>query len=272
MCDSKANFLQLPWSATIGIIERVARQKHLPDAGPTKWPFSRDPNMLFLRLSCPSRPRDVFIVYSKPVKPDATIIVFFHGIGQQLAGSTMSTLESFVHCGYGVVAVEYTGYGFASQYGPSSESAIYEDVTFALDYLLKQAPSNKIVLVGYSLGTGVAVEMAYRGYGDKLVLVAPYTSVAEMGHHFLPGLPTFFVDKIIQDKFDSKCKAPHINIPTLVIHGTQDQVIPYAMGCEIARKFPHVTMLTQPGMNHFLFQPPAQETTLSAICKFSASF
>src|SRR5258708_30716220 len=87
--------------------------------------------------------------------------------------------------------------------------------------------ASSIVLWGMSLGTGVAVEMATRGRGAALVLVAPFTSIPDAAARIAPILP---VGLLIGDRFDNLSKAPRLNIPTVVVRGTADDVAPFAIG------------------------------------------
>jgi uncharacterized protein len=182
-----------------------------------------------------------------PAPHGAPTVVHFHGNGESLA-TVASIGTSFGSRGVGFFAVEYPGYGLSSDSSPS-EIAIYEDAAAALTHLrdeLRVRPES-IVLQGQSLGTGVAVEMARRGFGARLVLISPYTSIPDMAKRALPFLP---MGLLVRDRFDNASKVRGIAIPTLVVHGTDDEVIPFSMGERIASLLPNARFLRLPGAHH----------------------
>jgi pimeloyl-ACP methyl ester carboxylesterase len=104
-----------------------------------------------------------------------------------------------------------------------------------------------VALVGFSLGTGVAAEMARQGRGATLTLVSPYTSMVAMGQRVLPWLP---VALLLPDKFDTLSKARDIKVPTLVAHGELDEVVPFAMGKRVAAAITGATFMPFAGGHH----------------------
>lgn len=182
-----------------------------------------------------------------PARGDAPTIVHFHGNGEALVDQA-SLASSFHAQGMGFFAVEYPGYGLSSD-GSPSEHALYEDAESALVHLRDSmhVPADLIVLEGQSLGTGVAVEMALRGYGSRLVLVSPYTSMVDMARRIVPVFP---MSLLVRDRYDNALKAPRIRIPTLVVHGSDDEVIPVAMGRRLASLFPNARLRVVNGAHH----------------------
>jgi hypothetical protein len=117
-----------------------------------------------------------------------------------------------------------------------------EDAETALAYLEKQlgVPRTQTVLVGHSLGTGVAAEMARRGLGKKLVLLSPYTSTVAVAQRIAPILP---MRLLLRDQLDIERIAHDIQTPALVIHGTRDELIPVEMGQRVAKSLPRARLL-----------------------------
>lgn len=148
--------------------------------------------------------------------------------------------------GLGVVLVEYRGYGHAA--GEPSESGLYADAEAALASLAARGVGpSKVILWGTSLGTGVAAEMASRGRGSALVLVTPYTSIPDLVTRAAPLVPA---RALLADHFDTRAKAGAIRVPTLVVHGDADEVIPFAMGEEVALAIGGAQLLRVPGARH----------------------
>ena len=126
---------------------------------------------------------------------------------------------------------------------------------------------DRITLWGNSLGTGVATEMAFRGHGSRLILQAPFTSIPDVAMTVAPFLP---LRAIMKDRFASLEKAPFIQLPTLIVHGDADGVVPYRMGRRLSERFAHATLHTVPGGGHsdlYLRDP----TLLDRIAAFAAA-
>ncbi|WP_394846976.1 alpha/beta fold hydrolase [Pendulispora brunnea] len=191
--------------------------------------------------------REVFALHAPAKDADAPTLVFFHGNGEQLADLPV-ILRLFATYRLGAYAIEYPGYGLAHAQSVS-EAAVYEAAEAGLVHLEKELgiPRERIVLVGQSIGSGAATEMARRGHGSKLVLLSPYTSIAEMARVVLPMFPGSLM---VRDRFDNASKAPGIDIPVLILHGTADELIPVTMGKKLATLFPQAQLALVEGGHH----------------------
>lgn len=174
------------------------------------------------------------------------LIVFFHGNGEVM-GSMQDLATAMLREGFSVLLAEYPGYGYAAEY-KVSEQNIYDDCTSLLRHVQKQhghAPADTI-LWGFSLGTGVAVEMAARQLGERVILMAPFTSTGDAAeHHFFAAARW-----LIADNFDNKSKAAGITYPVLIVHGERDSVLPFRMGQELAALFPKAAFIAIAGADH----------------------
>ena len=188
------------------------------------------------------------IVYGlyAPAPPGAPTLVHFHGNGEDLAGQAM-LVSGLRRAGLGVLAVEYPGYGLARDQ-PTDETSIYVAAEASLRFLIEGGvPREAIVLQGQSLGTGVAVEMARRGHGGRLILISPYTSIVDMAALLLPFLPVRY---LVRDKYENEEKVAALTLAALVIHGTNDEVVPHRMGRRIAELLPGAEWISVPGGGH----------------------
>ncbi|AWJ86594.1 alpha/beta hydrolase (plasmid) [Azospirillum sp. TSH58] len=145
-------------------------------------------------------------------------LLLFHGNGETVAWNG-HIARALIDAGYGVFMAEYRGYG--GNPGKPSEAGLYEDGRAAMDFL--EAAGARVVLHGYSLGSGVAVQLATERRVEAVILAAPYTSIADIGGRLLPILP---VRSMIRHPFDSFSKIGQIKAPLLIYHGTIDRVIP----------------------------------------------
>jgi len=216
--------------AAVCAIAFAAQRKLLYPAPPPREPRASGATLLrpgpFVALHAPSAGRTA---------------VHFHGNGEQLADAAW-LIDRLRAAGLGVLSVEYPGYGPASA-EPISEAAIYA----AAEAALRTLPRQQIVLLGISLGSGVAVEMARRGYGTRMALVAPYLSIPDVAAHHYPWLPARL---LVLDRFDSARKAPSLKIPTLIVHGTRDEIIPFEQGRKLASRLPGARFVPVEGASH----------------------
>ena len=152
-------------------------------------------------------------------------LVLFHGNAGHI-GHRGFKIGPYLDAGYGVLLVEYRGYG--GNPGKPSEQGLYKDGRAALDFLDRQkVPASQVVLYGESLGSGIVVQMALERKVGALILEAPFTSVADVAGHHYAYLPTRW---LTLDRFDNLAKISSISAPILVIHGEQDNIVPVRFG------------------------------------------
>ena len=194
----------------------------------------------------PSADGTVYALHARA--PDgAPTLVYFHGNGEDLSDMP-GLLHAFSSAGVGFYAVEYPGYGPMADRAPT-EDALYAAAAAAIDHLQKRlgVPISLTVLVGQSLGSGVAAEMARRGSAARLVLISPYTSMVDMASQIAPFLPARV---LVRDRYDTHAKAPELSLPALVVHGSEDEVIPVKMGKRIAELLPAAKLRIVPHAGH----------------------
>ncbi|MFQ5724149.1 MAG: alpha/beta hydrolase, partial [Terriglobia bacterium] len=116
--------------------------------------------------------------------------------------------------------------------GSPTEKGVYLDAQAAYDYLTRQrgVPPERIVILGQSLGTAVAVDLATKRSVAGLILEAGFPSARRVAQvtMWLPG-----VGYLMRSKFESARKLKQIRVPVLVAHCRQDPVIPYPLGEEL---------------------------------------
>ena len=174
------------------------------------------------------------------------LIVFFHGNGEVM-GSMQDLAAQMLREGFSVLLAEYPGYGYAAEYSVSEQNIYADCMALVQSVQLKYGhlPADT-TLWGFSLGTGVAVELAARKQGERLILMAPFTSTGDAAeYHFFAAARWLIVDY-----FDNKAKAPTISCPTLIVHGERDRVLPFKMGQELAGLFPKAALISVADADH----------------------
>ena len=206
----------------------------------------------------------------------SSAIVLFHGNGESAQGEVAFAKRVSERFHVDVLVGEYRGYG--GTLGSPSEEGLYRDGRAAV--LATKHPPNQVVLAGWSLGTGVALELAHEDLGRAVVLMAPFTSIDDTARALLKdpeakaNIRTFLgsfgglldplahvIDGpggrlLFADHFDALTKASSLHIPLFVVHGTEDRVVPYAEGEAIAHIAPKSVLLTATGSDHFVEDTP----------------
>lgn len=164
------------------------------------------------------------IVWHVAAKSGRRVVVYFHGNGDFLAG-LVGRFEEIISDGTGLVALSYRGYAGSS--GRPSERGLLLDAAAAYAFAAALYPANRIVLWGFSLGSGVAVALAADHPVGGLILEAPYTSIEDVAAAAFPLLPVRY---LVRDPFRSDQRIMRVSAPLLVMHGGQDATIPLRLG------------------------------------------
>lgn len=164
----------------------------------------------------------------RPAREGKPTLLFMHGNADGLLASLVMT-RPYISAGYGVMLVGYRGYN--CQLGNPTEAGLYADARAFIQKLQAAGiGAHQLVLMGYSLGTGVATQMAQEYPALGLILVAPFLSLEAMTKVRFPIFPS----KIVWDKFDNAAKIPGLKMPLLVTHGDADTTVPFAQGKQLA--------------------------------------
>ncbi|KAB7615412.1 alpha/beta hydrolase [Amylibacter sp. SFDW26] len=170
---------------------------------------------------------ETLILWARPAKGNKATVLYFHGNAGNLA-SRAQRFDRLIDRGYGVVALGYRRSSGST--GQPSETTISQDALLVrkeLSNILNHTPKGKIIYYGESLGTGVASKLATSVAPDALILEAPYTSVVSLAKEQMPIFP---IDLVLDQRWQTDQHIPKVKSPTLILHGTQDKVIPYAHG------------------------------------------
>lgn len=150
----------------------------------------------------------------------ARAILVCHGNGGNIS-HRLGTAKSLHQLGVAVLLFDYRGYGRSE--GRPSEGGTYQDGQAAHAWLTARGfPAGAIVVLGESLGGGIASELALREKVAGLVLQSTFTSIPDIGHELFPWLPVRTMASI---RYDTHHKLPRIAVPVLVLHSRGDTLI-----------------------------------------------
>ncbi len=161
----------------------------------------------------------------------AAVMVWFCGNGEDLRSGVMWA-RAWREYGLGVVVAEYPGYGDSE--GTPSEASVRATADAAVERATALAKSTGVPVIagGASLGSYGAVHVAASGRASRLLLLAPFTSVAEVAASRFWFVP---VGLILKDRFDNLARAAEVTVPALVLHGDRDAVIAPEFGARLAQ-------------------------------------
>ncbi len=182
---------------------------------------------VFRRITMPSG--DSLAVLHLPNPAARYTILYNHGNAEDL-GHTLPFMRALHDLGFSVVGYDYRGYGHSSAGLPTVEKAV-DDAEAVYRYVLDQlgVGPQRLILYGTSVGCGPALELAVRHEAAGLILQSPFTSAFRVVTR---------VRLLPFDRFPNLDRIRQIRSPLLVIHGTEDMVVPWSHGKRLFSEAP----------------------------------
>lgn len=180
-------------------------------------------------------------------KADSTkgLIFYLHGNAGSLR-SWGGVAKTYTDLNYDIFILDYRGYG-KSEGKIHGQEQLFEDIQNVYSELKKQYTEDKIFVLGYSIGTGLASKIASTNNPKLLILQAPYYSLTDMMKHTYPIIPTF----ILKYKFETNKYLKDCQMPVVIFHGNQDRVIYYGSSLKLKNEFKESdTLITLNGQGH----------------------
>lgn len=173
------------------------------------------------------------------------LIFYLHGNAGSL-NSWGDLAKTYTDLNYDVFILDYRGYG-KSQGSISSQDQLFQDVQNAYNKMKERYNEDKIIVLGYSIGTGPATKVASMNQPKLLILQAPYYSLIDIMKHTYPIIPTF----ILKYKFETCKYIKDCKMPIVMFHGNQDEVIYYNSSIKLKQMIKKTDMLiTLNGQGH----------------------
>ncbi|MBX7514037.1 alpha/beta hydrolase [Qipengyuania sp. GH38] len=194
-------------------------------------------------------------------EPGKPTIIYFHGNGADWVSSVVAT-DRLVPLGYGVLAAEYRGY--RGNPGTPHEDGLYRDGRAALAFLATRGiAAGDVVIIGNSIGSGVAVQIASEQAPQALVLISPFASLRQLVGEKMRWAPTGL---LLRDRYENAEKIVSIDAPLLLLHGSADTLIPDAHSRQLERVRDDATLVIFEGKGHDLaWHDEAEEAVLSFL-------
>lgn len=176
--------------------------------------------------------------------PSKGAILYLHG-NKGNNRRCIRQAEMLEGLGYDIMIPDYRGYG-KSDGKIESEGQLLSDVQAVYNHLKKSYDETNIIVVGYSLGTGMASYLAAHNSPSQLLLIAPYISFYDLKDRYIKLVPDFLVKYPLNNQkylADVKC-------PIHLFHGTTDEVIPYDSSIFLSKVNPLINLITLNGTGH----------------------
>ena len=183
-------------------------------------------------------------------KDSKGLILWFPG-GRGMIDSIGVDSHFYTDLKYDLFVLNYRGFG-KSEGKISSEKQFNQDMQSIYDYFKKEYAENKIILFGYSLGTGPAAELASANNPKMLILKAPYYSIEEEAKRGFPYLPIGLLQRY---EFPTYKSLEKTKCPVVIFHGDADKKIPVEQSYELKKTLKpkdKLIILKGQGHNHFV--------------------
>ena len=173
------------------------------------------------------------------------LIFYLHGNAGSLS-SWGEVAKTYTDLNYDVFIYDYRGYG-KSKGEITNENQLFQDNQIVYNELKQRYTEDKIIILGYSLGTGLAAHLASNNGPKLLILQAPYYSMTDMMKNTFPFLPAYLLKyKLSTHEYLKKCK-----MQVVIFHGDKDDVIYYGSSLKLQKEFkPQDTLFTLKGQSH----------------------
>ncbi|MCB0305566.1 MAG: alpha/beta fold hydrolase [Calditrichaeota bacterium] len=170
--------------------------------------------------------------------PQTPVLIFFHGNAENLQTMAFSGIfTQFQQLNAHFLALDYPGYGRSG--GRPSEGSLVAAGMAALDRAETDFPGQPVILAGWSLGAGIAFQVAARA-PERLsgfIALSAWSSLEDVAkEHF----PAWLVHALLRERYDSLAAAAQIACPALLIHGESDELIPVTHGAALSRQLPNL--------------------------------
>jgi hypothetical protein len=213
----------------MGLLWMVQRRLvYFPEQGPVPSAASVHPGARDVRLTTTDG-LELGAWFIPPADGRATVLVANGNGGNRRARAPLA--DALARRGLGVLLFDYRGYG--GNPGNPGEEGLARDVRAARAYLVEDAgvPPGRMVYFGESLGAAVVTALAVEHPPAGLVLRSPFVDLASVGRVHYPFLP---VGALLRDRYPVADLLRSVDVPTTVVYGTADEIVPPAQSLAVA--------------------------------------
>lgn len=230
------------------------QQRRLIFPAPAHYPQAPPPGFQLIHTQTDDGLR--LTAFHRAAQPGQRTILFFHGNGDNLLGAIQATRGPAAN-GNGLLLVEYRGYG--GNPGSPDEPGLYGDGDAAMRWLATEGiAARDVIVVGNSIGSGPATEMALRHDVAALMLVSGFSSLPDVVGEAMPFVPR----ALVRDRFDNAGKIARVKAPVFLMHGDADTLVNPANLARLKRARPDATVALVARAGHELAYGAAAQAIL----------
>ncbi len=173
------------------------------------------------------------------------LVFYLHGNAGSL-NSWGNIADVYLGNNFDFFIPDYRGFG-KSQGKISSEKQLYNDIQIVYDSITKNYRPDDVVIIGYSIGTGLAAKLASDNNPKLLVLKAPFYSMTDLANKYFKIIPGF----LIRYKLRTYKSISNVKCPVIIFHGNCDEVVYYESSKKLEKHFKNGDrLITLPGQTH----------------------
>ncbi|WP_290848396.1 alpha/beta hydrolase [Flavobacterium sp.] len=193
-------------------------------------------------------------------KPAKGLVFYLHGNGGSLEGWGYMS-DVYTKLGYDLFILDYRSYG-KSTGEITDKDEFLNDIRTAYVAMSQKYPQQKIVVAGFSIGTGPAAWLSSVEHPKMLILQAPYFDLASIATKRFPMVPT----SLLRYNFTTSDYLKNVECPVYMFHGTSDNIVAYENSVQIKKENPKVKFFTIEGLGHMKFNDdPEFQTELARL-------
>jgi pimeloyl-ACP methyl ester carboxylesterase len=201
-------------------------------AVPPAGPVPAGAELLSLETPDGKKLAGIHIPGDEPAK-QKTLILGFGGNGWN--GQDVAEYLHELFPDFDVVAFHYRGYSPST--GSPSAEALIADAPLVYDFAVARLRPEHIVSVGFSIGSGIAAQLAAKRRLDGLILVTPFDSLKAVAQSMYPWLP---IGPFFEHEIDAASAIAGVKTPTAIIAGERDEIVPGTRTAALREKIPNL--------------------------------
>ena len=171
-----------------------------------------------------------YLVHPRPSSDRRMAVLLAPGNGGNRLGR-VPLARALAGQGLTVLLMDYRGYG--GNPGRPTQAGLFLDVRAAWAFLARAWPESRIIYFGESLGCAVVADLAVEHPPAGLFLRSPFVDLAAAGRHNYPFLP---VGLLLRDRLPVAETLAGVRVPTVVLYGTADSIVPAEQSREVAER------------------------------------
>ena len=166
-----------------------------------------------------------------------------------------------------VIAFHYRGYRPSS--GSPSADALVADAPLVYDFAVERVKPDRTIAVGFSIGTGIAAQLASRRKLDGLILVTPFDSLKAVAQSMYPWLP---IGVFFQHEVDAAGPVAKTKVPVAIIEAERDELVPHERTEALRKRVPNLVfdrIIRRAGHNDIYTRSDFHDTMREALRRVS---